>query len=48
VHEGISLLTAPEIQAQWQKKRERMLEDKIELTDFLVEFVLESVVEGRK
>jgi len=46
IQKGISLLTEPGIAAQWQKKRERMLGDKIELTDFLVQFVLESVLKG--
>jgi len=35
----LQLLCEPDLKAQWQAKRQRMLADKIDVTQFMVDFV---------
>ena len=39
IQKGIELLSTPGIREEWQKRRDRMLDDKIDITAFLVWFV---------
>ena len=39
IQKGVELLTTPGVKEEWQKKRERMLSDKIDVTAFMVWFV---------
>lgn len=39
IEKGIELLTTPGIKKEWQKRRKKMLEDKIDVTAFLIWFV---------
>jgi len=39
IEKGIELLNTPHLNKEWQKRRERMLTDKIDVTTFLVWFV---------
>ncbi len=39
IEKGVELLSTPGIREEWQRKRERMLADKIDVTAFLVWFV---------
>jgi len=41
IAKGLELLTTPGIKEQWQQKRARMLEEKIDVTGWLVDFVEE-------
>jgi len=39
IEKGIELLTIPDLHEEWQKRKDKMLEDKIDVTAFLVWFV---------
>lgn len=39
IKKGVELLTTPGIKGEWQKRRKKMLEDKIDVTAFMVWFV---------
>lgn len=39
IEKGVELLSTPNLKEQWQKKREKMLADKIDVTAFMVWFV---------
>jgi len=39
IEKGVELLTTPGIKEEWQKKREKMLAEKIDVTTFLVWFI---------
>jgi len=39
IQKGVELLRKPDIKAEWQKKREQILKDKIDVTAFMVWFV---------
>lgn len=44
---GLELITTPGIKEEWQQKRARMLEEKIDVTAWLVDFVEEFYNKGR-
>ena len=39
IEKGIEILATPGIKEEWQKRRQRMLQDKIDVTAFLIWFV---------
>jgi len=39
IEKGIELLKTPGLKYDWQKRRQKLLEDKIDVTDFMVWFV---------
>ena len=41
VRKGVEILTTPDIKAQWQEKRERILSEKIDVTDWMINFIEE-------
>lgn len=43
IRKGIELLTAPDVKSLWREKRERLLADKIDVTQWMIDFVRASV-----
>ena len=39
IHKGVEILTTPDVRALWKTKRERILSEKIDVTDWMIQFV---------
>ena len=39
IEKGIGILTTPDVKVRWQEKRAKLLKDKIDVTQWLVDFV---------